>query len=363
MNMNDILVPTLLVDEDILIANLDRMVSKSRSSGLTFRPHFKTHQSRMIARHYRERDIHKVTVSSVGMAKYFAEDGWDDITIAFPTNVLENKAIADLHDRIKLNLIADSKDTIQRIDSWGLQGIGLFIEVDAGYHRTGMDIEDTQGLNELVSQVESAPSINWKGFLIHNGHTYKSRGEQEIISAHQASFDLFKRLNRFKEQHPEIIISVGDTPAFSTVENFSDFDEMRPGNFIFYDLAQWQIGSCELGDIAVCMACPIVGVYPERGELVVYGGGVHFSKDRINVDGTEVFGFPVGLSANGWHVAKRAGHVSSLSQEHGIIKMPAAQLSQYSVGDLIGVLPVHSCLTAEAMKGYRTLSGELLDHY
>lgn len=362
MNMNDIIKPTLLVDTKVMLTNLDGMVSKSKANRLAFRPHFKTHQSRKIARLYRERGIDRITVSSVGMARYFAEDGWNDITIAFPTNVRERDAICQLHKSISLNLIADSEQTINIIDSWGLEGIGLFIEVDAGYHRTGADIQDVERLKELVKQVSSSKSINWKGFLIHNGHTYKSRGKEQIISTHQASYELFETLNQYKEQYPEIIISVGDTPAFSTIKNFSGFDEMRPGNFIFYDLAQWQIGSCEFSDIALCMACPVVGIYPDREELVIYGGGVHFSKDRIHLDGKEVFGFPVGLNEHGWDVPDPTSYVSSLSQEHGIIKLPRHQLSQYNVGDLLGVVPVHSCLTAEAMKSFRSLEGELFDH-
>jgi D-serine deaminase-like pyridoxal phosphate-dependent protein len=169
-------------------------------------------------------------------------------------------------------------------------------------------------------------------------------------------------LNQYKNEYPEIIISVGDTPAFSVIDQFSGFDEMRPGNFIFYDLAQWQIGSCDLTDIAVCMACPVTGIYPSRGELVVFGGGAHFSKDRIKVDDKEIFGFPVGLHDEGWTSPISKGYVASLSQEHGIIKLPADQLSQFKVGDLIGVLPVHSCLTAEAMKSYRTFQGKAIDH-
>jgi D-serine deaminase-like pyridoxal phosphate-dependent protein len=361
--MNDIIKPTLLIDTEIMLANLDRMIAKSKANKLAFRPHFKTHQSRKIARLYRERGIDRITVSSVDMARYFAEDGWNDITIAFPTNVRERGSISHLHKSISLNLIVDNRETINAIDSWGLDGIGLFIEVDAGYHRTGADIKDVERLRELVDQVSSSDSINWKGFLIHNGHTYKARGKEHIISAHRASLELFRMLNQYKEDFPEIIISVGDTPAFSAIDRFSGFDEMRPGNFIFYDIAQWQIGSCELTDVAVCMACPIVGVYPDREELVIYGGGVHFSKDRIDIDGTEVFGFPVGLNVHGWDAPEPNTHVSSLSQEHGIIKLPRHQLSQYKVGDLIGVLPVHSCLTAEAMKSYRTVAGEELDHF
>ncbi|MBN1327650.1 MAG: alanine racemase, partial [Candidatus Cloacimonetes bacterium] len=54
--------------------------------------------------------------------------------------------------------------------------------------------------------------------------------------------------------------------------------------------------------------------------------------------------------------------VLSLSQEHGILGMPSSQLSKIKTGDLLGILPVHSCLTADLMKGYRTITGEFIDH-
>lgn len=360
--MNDIINPTLIIDTNVMLSNLDRMIAKSKKNNLIFRPHFKTHQSKNVAAYYREKGIDKITVSSVEMARYFAEDGWNDITIAFPTNIRERNQISELHQSIKLNLIADNPETIKAIDSWNLDGIGLFIEVDAGYHRTGIDIKDEQQLKRLVDLVRSSTSIIWRGFLLHNGHTYKSRGREQIISTHDESQKLFRVLNDYKKVTPEIIISMGDTPAFSVIDQFSGFDEMRPGNFIFYDLAQWQIGSCDISDIAVCMACPVVGIYPERGELVVYGGGVHFSKDRIEIDGKEIFGIPVRINDKGWGEPIKKGYVSSLSQEHGIINLPNSQLVHFNIGDLIGVLPVHSCLAAEASGAYRTLTGQMIDH-
>jgi D-serine deaminase-like pyridoxal phosphate-dependent protein len=54
----------------------------------------------------------------------------------------------------------------------------------------------------------------------------------------------------------------------------------------------------------------------------------------------------------------------SLSQEHGVVRATAEAweggLGDVEVGDLLGVLPVHSCLTADLLKQYRTLGGEVL---
>ena len=41
--------------------------------------------------------------------------------------------------------------------------------------------------------------------------------------------------------------SVGSTPTASVVERFAGCDEVRPGNYVFYDAFQATIGSCAPG--------------------------------------------------------------------------------------------------------------------
>ena len=69
------------------------MADRAIQYNVRLRPHFKTHQSRQIAGWFREAGINCITVSSLKMAEYFAADGWDDITVAFPVNVLEHERI------------------------------------------------------------------------------------------------------------------------------------------------------------------------------------------------------------------------------------------------------------------------------
>ena len=68
--------PALLLDDDIARRNIDRMVVKAARNQVIFRPHFKTHQSAEIGEWFREKGIEKITVSSVEMAEYFANNGW-----------------------------------------------------------------------------------------------------------------------------------------------------------------------------------------------------------------------------------------------------------------------------------------------
>jgi D-serine deaminase-like pyridoxal phosphate-dependent protein len=125
--------------------------------------------------------------------------------------------------------------------------------------------------------------------------------------------------------------------------------EIRPGNFIFYDLVQASLGACREEEIAAVVVCPVIATHPERGEIVVYGGGVHISKESLRAgSGEAVFG-AVGRVAGAdgaWTMPVAGAFVSSLSQEHGKIKAPQGFVSSVGIGESLAVFPVHACLTA-----------------
>ncbi|MCK5222536.1 MAG: alanine racemase, partial [Candidatus Aminicenantes bacterium] len=68
----DIIEPTLILDSAKCRKNIRSMLKKAAESEASFRPHFKTHNSREIGRWFREEGVDKITVSSVKMAGYFA---------------------------------------------------------------------------------------------------------------------------------------------------------------------------------------------------------------------------------------------------------------------------------------------------
>jgi D-serine deaminase-like pyridoxal phosphate-dependent protein len=99
-------------------------------------------------------------------------------------------------------------------------------------------------------------------------------------------------------------------------------------------------------------------VYRDRQEVIVHGGSVHFSKDVAKTPGGLThFGEVIRLRDTGWELLDEPVFVKSLSQEHGIISWPHEQGWQPVPGEVIGVLPVHACLTADAMGAYLTTSG------
>jgi D-serine deaminase-like pyridoxal phosphate-dependent protein len=141
-------------------------------------------------------------------------------------------------------------------------------------------------------------------------------------------------------------------------------DEIRPGNFVFYDIQQASIGSNTNEEIAIAMACPVVAIHEDKNEMIMHGGGVHFAKDAF-VDpilGT-IYGRIVKQTTDGWGEIIDGIYVKSLSQEHGIISVSDEIISNYKVGDVLYILPVHSCLTANCFKTYQLTSGEVIERF
>lgn len=352
----DLTKPTLLLDEKKCKQNIENMISRANQFNCNLRPHFKTHQSLIVGNWFRDLGITQCAVSSLEMAKYFFNGGWTDITVAFPLNILEHTIVNDLAGKIKLNLCVESLETVKALNDFLKHPVGIFLKIDAGYHRTGLDAENYAEIESILKALESNHLITIKGFLQHAGHTYGAKGKAEIDQIHAYTTEkMIKLKDHFKKQYPDIIISNGDTPTCSVSENFEHIEEMRPGNFVFYDVMQAEIGSCQYDDIAVAMACPAVAKHADRNEVIIYGGAVHFSKDRIERDGKTIYGLIAEEKENGWGNPISGWYVKKLSQEHGTIHVPDEAFDQIKIGDLLYIFPIHSCLTANLMSKYYTL--------
>ena len=174
-----IITPTLLLDVDRCKQNIERMATKAEDSKVIFRPHFKTHQSLEIGRWFKDVNVRCITVSSLRMAAYFSAD-WDDITVAFPVNILEIDLINHLAKKITLNLLVESVETIQFLNNHLSSRVGCFIKIDTGYGRTGVLSSKVDLLDELIHNIDTSSKIQFKGFLSHSGHTYSCRKKEEI---------------------------------------------------------------------------------------------------------------------------------------------------------------------------------------
>lgn len=353
--------PTLLLDEQKMLSNLDRMLKKAKATGTELIPHFKTHQSAEIGELFRKKGVNRITVSSVKMAEYFAGQGWNDITIAFPFNILESEAINDLLSKGTSLTILVSDPSVLNLLSFSAP-VKVLIEVDAGYGRSGISFKQIEVFSQLVEQISLSENLQFYGLYCHPGNTYHADSIDEIK---QIWAEAIAELSHIKSSLgiENCVIRMGDTPGCTLVENMEGVDEIGPGNFIFYDLVMNYLNVCDESDIAVAVACPVVAKYPERKQVVIHGGAVHFSKDHLfDEQEQKFFGELVILAEDGWSSIIPNAKLISLSQEHGILSVEDELFETIQIGDVLGFLPIHSCLTANLLKSFTTLNGKKLQH-
>lgn len=358
--------PTLLLDKNRVLKNIEKMAGKAKASGVRFRPHFKTHQSAEIGNWFKDYAVEAITVSSLDMAMYFADNGWSDITVAFLVNMLEIDKINKLAGEIKLNLLIDSEEALSALNSRLQHPAGMWIKVDTGYHRTGALWDDSDGILSLARKIKNSAKLEFKGLLTHAGHSYYAKSVDEIRKIHDETVErLIGVKDHLKANGFEACeISVGDTPTCSVTENFETVDEIRPGNFVFYDLMQEKLGACNEDEIAVAVACPVIGKYEDRRQAAVYGGLIHLSSAyMLDENGRKIFGYATSLQDGIFCPINRKAAVIGLSQEHGIIQVIDAPVHEIEIGDLMLVSPVHTCLTCGLHGEYKTLESEVIPRF
>ena len=205
--------PTFLIDETKCRANIENMAKKAANNSLIFRPHFKTHQSLEIGNWFKEVGVTKIAVSSVEMAVYFSKE-WNDITIAFPLNILEIDSINKLAEKITINLTIENIESINFLSEHIKSCVNIYLKIDVGLHRAGIAPSNQQLIDGILMVAEKHPLITFMGFLGHAGHTYKCRTVEAVKEVHAGSQDIMTKLKeQYKSRFPNLIISLGDTPS------------------------------------------------------------------------------------------------------------------------------------------------------
>ena len=354
--------PAFLVDKTVVERNCAQMLQKATASGVAFRPHVKTHKTREIARMQHGGTRGWITVSTMAEAEFFAADGFRDITYAVPIAPGKLARAAALTRTLeRFSILVDSERALQEVERFAREhGVvfDVFLKIDCGYHRAGVDPSSPDSVRLAVALARSE-AIRFQGLLTHAGHSYDATTADDIrrIAAEESG-----SLTRFSallasEGIEGVVRSIGSTPTASIAERFSDCDEVRPGNYVFYDAFQATIGSCSRDDVAVSVLTTVVGSYPERGAMIVDAGALALSKDRgaEHVEPRCGYGLVCDVTLNPLPM-----RIVALSQEHGKIACDTPP----PVGTRLRILPNHSCLTAAMFERYHVLAaGRVVDEW
>ncbi|MEQ1762694.1 MAG: alanine racemase [Pyrinomonadaceae bacterium] len=363
--IEDLKTPGLILDVARVRSNAARVSAIVEKHGVRLRPHIKTHKSVEIAKIQTEGHSGAVTVSTLAEAKAFAAAGFSDFTYSVPIEPGKFSEVFELlRSGVKVNVVTDDPDIpdlLNRAANAARVSVSVFLEVDCGDHRSGVD-PNSAAAASIPRLISDASNLDFAGILTHGGHSYDTTTLDEIKAIARQERDVMVELaERLRADGIELpTISIGSTPTITHADDLSGIDEVRPGNYILYDAFQATIGSCSFDDCALTILAAIV----HRGsdKIIVDAGAIALSKDRGPVDRDADCGYGRVLDLTGNDLGLR---VAGVSQEHGVIRVAdKSLLEKLKVGDRVRVLANHSCISAAQHTHYNVLeNGKIVDKW
>jgi len=350
------------------------MQDRAQAQQVSLRPHTKTHKSVRLAKLQTEAGCAGLTVAKIGEAEVYAEAGFADVRIANAV-IGEDKLarVASLADRIRISFCVDTAEGAGAASRF-FANLGLIVEVmlevDIGYGRCGVWWDDPESV-EFARRVAELPGLRLAGILTHAGHSYNgpANGDSKEDALRRVMREERDRMLQFavrlKEAGIEGVrpgqfeISVGSTPSIRYFEN-TEYDgfritEIRPGNYVFNDAIQVDLGLATWDDCALTVRATVISSQrnSDGSERVFLDAGKKvFTSDRVKGTGLH------GVLLYNPRVMEPLPHarLHGLSEEHGWVSVPGG--ATLAVGDRVRTVPAHACVVVNMLDEFHLVDGE-----
>ncbi|PWK11336.1 alanine racemase [Tumebacillus permanentifrigoris] len=364
-SLADFETPAVVVHQAKVVQNIQEMAEFARAHGVRVRPHLKTHKTWEIAELQRAAGAVGLTCAKLGEAEVFLERGARDVLVAYPLVGPKIQRLFALQARYPEAVVQTMTDSLAQARLLSDAAVAherrlkLWVKVDSGLKRCGI----TPGVAaaELVRQVVQLPGIELQGLLTHAGHAYGASSPEQVraIGEYEAmclleTVQVLSDEGRGAGETAEtagvsdvldaasavtwnsLAISVGSTPTVRVSGAVPGVTEIRPGNYVFYDATQVQLGVVPVDRVALRVFTRVVS-RPAPDRLVIDAGAKTLALDRGAHGSTTLQGY-------GLIVGHDDAVIERLSEEHGVVRIPSD--SPIQVGDLFEVIPNHACPVA-----------------
>jgi D-serine deaminase-like pyridoxal phosphate-dependent protein len=168
----DVVTPALVIDRDVLLANLAYMESRLPSLHARLRGHVKNHKSPHIARLQLEHGAFGICAATIWEAIVMVRAGADDVLIANQlVEPQKRRAAALLAREANVTVNVDDLGDVEALSIAAVEAgstIGILVEVDTGMHRAGADTPAEALM--LARGVQELPGLRMDGVSGYEGH-------------------------------------------------------------------------------------------------------------------------------------------------------------------------------------------------
>lgn len=231
--------PALLIDLDVLEANLAHMATTLARMGSTIRPHFKAHRMAEICRRQVALGAHGITCAKLGEAEALGALGFDHLLIANEVvGPVKWQRLARLAQTRRVLVGIDSFDVAQRTAAAAREvgsEVGFLIDVNIGMDRCGVD----PGLPALELAVRCAelPGLRFEGVMGYEGQIVMLPRAEKEVAGREALGKLVDAAERCEGAGlPVRIVSAGGTGCWDITASHPGVTELQCGTYALMDL-------------------------------------------------------------------------------------------------------------------------------
>jgi D-serine deaminase-like pyridoxal phosphate-dependent protein len=360
MKLTQLFTPAVVIDTARVTRNIERMQAAADARGMRLRPHAKTHKLPEMARRQIARGAVGVCCAKLGEAEVFAAAGIEDIRLPYPLHPVNADRVLALLDRTHLSFIVDDLDVARewsaRMERAG-RVVDVLVKVDVGFHRCGID-PDRPDAAAVVAGVAELKGLRYCGLLSHAGQAYGAASEQETAAIAATEARVLTSLASAASELgvPAGEISVGSTPTARFSVQQAGITELRPGNYIYYDRTQVGLGAASWEDCALTVLARVVST-PASDRLILDCGSKTLSNDQARgFDAMPGFGVLFGnLEAR---EPEGSLSIERLSEEHATVRVLDEAGRRLRTGDLVRVVPNHSCVVSNLVDNVWLAEGD-----
>jgi len=226
-DLSRVMTPALAIYPDIVRQNISATLGLMGGNPNRWRPHVKTAKIGAVMQMLTECGVTKFKCATTLELTTAILAGAKDVLIAYPltgANALRVREIAEVEPDVRISALVESSD---QIAIWQGTRVSLFVDINPGMNRTGIEQQDLPRILALVKAIQNS-GVEFRGLHYYDGHLHNLDLGVLTTEAHSGYRRLLEIISSLQAKGVDVqeVITSG-TPTLYPALNFAGFQNAK----------------------------------------------------------------------------------------------------------------------------------------
>jgi len=239
--LEEVLTPALLVYPDAIASNIATVLNLLGGDAGRWRVHIKTAKLAYTLRMLIESRVGHFKCATTLELLTACENGAKDVLLAYPmvgANARRAREISEQFPQVRVSILCENKEQVRQ---WSGSRIGIFLDINPGMNRTGIEQSQAHGIVALA-QTAQAAGLGFRGLHYYDGQFAGVEERERTAAAHRGYDQLLRIVEELEGsgvQVPEVITA--GTPTLPCSLAYANFrgrafvHRVSPGTIVYGD--------------------------------------------------------------------------------------------------------------------------------